>query len=87
MIDLHVKSEGDLEDGLEIVEKLLLASNPNSEFESTVNITVRVPTMFWAMQFAESLEDLVSEISTEILDPDNLIGVNVVIKHYGKTHE
>lgn len=85
MIDLHVNSEGDLEDGLEIVEKLLLASSPNSEFESTVNITVRVPTMFWAMQFAESLEDLVSEIESEISDPDNRIGVNVVIKHYGKS--
>jgi len=84
MIDLHIKSEGDIEDGLEIVEKILLASNPNSEFERTVNITVKVPTMFWAQQFAEDLNELVSSMVEEIHDPDNLIGVNVMIKHYGK---
>jgi len=84
MIDLHIKSEGDIEDGLEIVEKILLASNPNSEFERTVNITVKVPTMFWAHQFAEDLNDLVSSMAEEINDPENLIGVNVMIKHYGK---
>lgn len=86
MMYLHITSEGDIEDSLVTIKRLINASSPNSEFESTVNINVRVPTMFWADCFAESLEELVDSLDSNTKDPNNIIGINVTIDHYGSSN-
>jgi len=83
VFNVTITSEGDVEDTLMLLRKALERSSPDHVMTSEVNITINTPTMFWAEHFASELNELVEELDEGSNDPNNVIGVNVLINCYG----